>query len=260
MKRPLLIAAALGAALALAGCTASPVTSDGSSSTAPTPDPSGNEFADLSVYYPVALGNTWVYSIDYGPDADTYTDTEVMTKVAPEGDGARATIERTFHNDADGTDTSGDIVSIVDYVFAADGSITVPFQSIPSAGDATITVRSGTMTWPNVAEFEAGTPKTGTIEATVQIPPGQPIDETVAFTITGGGTEDVTVPAGSYSARKLLQNLLISVPSFGLSNLGVDAVTWLVEDVGPVRSEVPDALGLGGPTIVQVLVSFTPGG
>lgn len=252
--------AAAGIALALtavlAGCTAGPnPTGSPADDSTSAPD----ALSGISVYYPVAVGNTWVYSIDYGPDADTYTDTEIMTKVTPEAGGARATIERTFHNDSAGDDKSGDVVSTVDYVFAADGSLTVPFQSIPSAGGSTVTVHSGTMTWPTVAEFEAGTPKTGTIEATVQVPPSDPIDEVVAFTITGGGTESTTVPAGTYPARKLLQKLLISIPSFGITDLTVDAVTWLAEDVGPVRTEVPDALGTGGPTIVQQLLSLTPG-
>lgn len=255
MKRTLVIG--LAAALLLAGCTAAPTT-DGST-TAPTADaPAADTFAELSVYYPVALGNTWVYSIDYGPGMSTFTDTEVMTKVTPEGDGARVTIERTFHDDSAGADTSGDIVSTVDYVFSADGSLTVPFQSIPSAGGSTVTVKSGAMAWPTVAEFESGTPRTGIIEATVDTPTG-PIDETVAFTITGIGTEDVTVPFGTLWARKLQQNLLVSIPSFGINDLAIDAVTWLAEDVGPVRSEVPDTMG-GGATIVQVLLSFTAGG
>ncbi|MBN9239714.1 MAG: hypothetical protein BGO97_08445 [Micrococcales bacterium 70-64] len=241
---------ALASLILLAGCTAA-APSDG-----PTTEPGATDGPAAtveSVYYPVAEGNTWVYSIDYG-DGMLVTDTEVMTAVVPDAGGARVTIERTFVWD-DGSQP--DVVSTVDYVFGADGSIRVPFQSIPSAGGATVTVESGTMTWPTADEFEAGTAKTGTIEATVETS-GSTFAETIDFAITGAGTEDVTVPAGSYTARKLVQQLVISLPDLGVSGLTVDATTWIAEGVGPVRTEVPDTMG-GGTTIVQVLKSFTPG-
>lgn len=238
----------------LAGCTAAPAPA-GTSTTDPaaTEEPAAPTSTVASIYYPVAEGNTWVYSIDYG-NGSTVTDTEVMAKVVPEGDGARVTIERTFVWD-DGSQP--ELKDSVDYVFGSDGSLTVPFQSIPSAGGSTVTVQSGTMAWPTNSEFEAGTAKTGTIQASVETS-GQTFAETVGFTITGAGVEDVTVPAGSYSARKLNQALVISLPDLGVEGLTVNAVTWLAEGVGPVRTEVPDTIG-GGATIVQVLLSFTPG-
>jgi len=241
---------ALASLILLAGCTAA-APSDG-----PTTEPGATDAPAAtveSVYYPVAEGNTWVYSIDYG-DGMLVTDTEVVTAVVADAGGARVTIERTFVWD-DGSQP--DVVSTVDYVFGADGSISVPFQSIPSAGGATVTVESGTMTWPTADEFEAGTAKTGTITATVETS-GSTFAETIDFAITGAGTEDVTVPAGSYTARKLVQQLVISLPDLGVSGLTVDATTWIAEGVGPVRTEVPDTMG-GGTTIVQVLKSFTPG-
>lgn len=241
---------ALASLILLAGCTAA-TPSDG-----PTTEPGSTDAPAAtveSVYYPVAEGNTWVYSIDYG-NGMLVTDTEVMTAVVPDAGGARVTIERTFVWD-DGSQP--DVVSTVDYVFGADGSISVPFQSIPSAGGSTVTVESGTMTWPTADEFEAGTAKTGTIKATVETS-GSTFAETIDFSITGSGTEEVTVPAGSYPARKLVQQLVIALPDLGVSGLTVDATTWIAEGVGPVRTEVPDTMG-GGATIVQVLKSFTPG-
>lgn len=245
-----LSALALAGLVLLAGCTAAEPDATNNPSLPPTDAPASSV---ESIYYPVAEGNTWVYSIDYG-NGSTVTDTEVMAKVVPEGDGARVTIERTFVWD-DGSQP--DINDSVDYVFASDGSLTVPFQSIPAAGGSTVTVQSGTMTWPTNAEFEAGTAKTGTIQATVETS-GQTFAETVDFSISGAGLEDVTVPAGSYSARKLAQALVISLPDLGVEGLTVNATTWLADGVGPVRTEVPDTIG-GGATIVQVLLSFTPG-
>ncbi|MBU1587858.1 MAG: hypothetical protein KKH51_07915 [Actinobacteria bacterium] len=249
MKLSAVALVGLAGLVMLAGCTAA----EPDATNNPTLPPSDAPTTSVeSIYYPVAEGNTWVYSIDYGTGS-TVTDTEVMTKVVTEGDGVRATIERTFVWD-DGSQP--DVVSTVDYLFGADGSVQVPFQSIPSAG-GTVTVESGTMLWPTTAQFEAGTPTTGSLTATVDTS-DQSIAETIDFTITGAGAEDVTVPAGTYSARKLVQNLVISLPDLGVSGLSIDAVTWLADGVGPVRTEVPDTLG-GGTTIVQVLLSFTPG-
>ena len=233
----------------LAGCTAAPAPTAAPTDAATTAAPPEASAVE-SIYYPVAKGNTWVYSIDYG-SGTTVTDTEVMTAVMPEGDGSRVTIGRTFHWE-DGSQP--DLVDSVDYVFAADGSLTVPFQSIPSAG-GTVTVTSGTMVWPTAAEFEAGTAKTGRIEASVDAG-GTTMKETVDFTIAGAGVEDVTVPAGSYSARKLSQALVVSLPDLGVEGITVNAVTWLAEGVGPVKTEVPD---MSGTSITQVLLSFTPG-
>lgn len=236
----------------LAGCApAEPVATNDPS--APPTSSSAPEASVESIYYPVAQGNTWVYSIDYGTGT-TVTDTEVMTVVTPEGDGARVTFERTFVWD-DGSQP--DLKDTVDYVFAADGSLSVPFQSLPTADGSTVTVMEGTMTWPTTAEFEAGTPKTGTIEASVESS-GSTINQVVDFSIAGAGLDTVTVPAGDYSARKLAQTLNISLPDLGVEGIVINATSWLAEGVGPVRTEVPDTLG-GGATIVQVLLSFTPG-
>lgn len=251
MTRFVPLALILAAGLALAGCTpaAAPSGTDtgspsASSGSVPVPAPE-------SSYYPIAEGNTWVYSIDYG-SGSTVTDTEVISAVKPEGDATRVTFSRTFHYE-DGS--QADLLDTVDYLFHADGSLEVPFQSIPSAGGV-VTIKSGTMVWPTAAEFEAGTARTGTIEASVDN--GTVTNEKIDFTITGAGNESVTVPAGTYDARRLQQALAISLPDLGVEGIAIAAVTWLAKGVGPVRTEVPDVSG-GTAAITQVLVSFTPG-
>ncbi len=257
LVRPVILFAAL---FALAGCTAGPTPgsdpssgSEGSNPSASASAPSEEDFSDLSPYYPIAVGNTWIYTITYS-DGSTVVDTEVMTKVVAEGDGARVTFERSFDwND----ESKPDFSDSVDYVFHADGSLSVPFQSVPIGdGGSTLVVKSGALEWPTTAEFEAGTPKTGTIETTSTSADGTVIDQSIAFTITGEGVEAVTVPFDTFQdARKLHQALLVSVPSLGVTDLPIDSTTWLVEGVGPVRTEIPDLFGQQ-PTI-QELVDFT---
>ncbi|MEP6479226.1 MAG: hypothetical protein ABJB03_07535 [Rhodoglobus sp.] len=246
-------AVALAVAALLAGCSAAtPPVDVASNSPAPSASSVAGQYPDLSVYYPVGLGNTWVYSIDFGSAGGLVTDTEVMSKIVPDDGGQRVTIDRTFHYE-DGS--QADLVDSVDYIFMSDGSLSVPFQSVPT-GAGVVTVKSGTMVWPTVAEFEAGTAKTGTIEASVAAG-GATTDETVDFSIHGAGTESTTVTAGTYTARKLAQDLTISIPALGVSGIAISATTWLAEGVGPVRTEIPDIVG--GGAIVQQLVSFSPG-
>jgi hypothetical protein len=250
------------AVLTLAGCSSTgQATSGGSSSAHSSAHSSGpsaaakasSGYADLSGYYPVAQGNTWVYSTEYPAPIGTVTDTEVMSKIAKSGDDVRATIDRSFHYE---NGSSPDFTDSVDFVFHRDGSLTVPYQTLPSSNGTKITVKSGTMVWPSTAEFEAGTPKTGTIEASTTSG-GQVIDERVDFSIVGAGTEAVTAPAGSYTARKLSQKLTISIPTLNVSGIEVDATSWLDKKVGLVKTEIPGLLGSG--TITSVLTKFTPG-
>lgn len=253
MKRPVIIAALLAAGLALAGCTAAPDPGSSPSSEASAP---AEDFSDISVYYPVVLGNSWTYRMTLPEPVGIVTETETMSAITPEGDGVRATIDRSFHYE---NGTLPDFSDSVDYIFHGDGSITVPYQSLPDASGSTVTVSGGEMVWPTTEEFEAGTPKTGTLQVQVTSS-GTVIDQTITFSIAGAGVEDVTVPAGSYpGARKLLQNMLISIPSVGVTDLPINTTVWLAEGVGMVKSEVPDVLGLGGATTVELL-EFTPGG
>lgn len=254
MKRSLSAGVALAALALLVGCTAGPTT-DSTSAPEPSASAGAGEYENISPYYPVALGNTWVYQMNYPDPVGIITETEVMTAVTPDGDDVRVTIERSFHYE---NGSAADFSDSVEYVFHADGSLSVPYQSIPDGSGADVEIHDGELTWPSTAEFEAGTPKTGVINLTVTVA-GSAYDQSIGFTITGQGTESVTVPAGTYDARKLLQSMLVSMPSAGLENLPIDATVWLAEGVGQVRSEVSDLLGSGSPIVVELL-EFTPGG
>lgn len=232
------------------GCAASPPADD---QARPSESSEGADAVVLNGYYPVAEGNVWVYTMTYADPVGIVTETETMTSVKPDGDGgAEATIHREFHYENGSlTDFSDDVT----YLFHADGSIEVPFQSIPNADKTqVVTVNSGTMRWPSDAEFSAGTVKTGEISVSIEAG-GQTFDELVTFEVFGAGEESVTVPFGTVTARKLMQNLIVSIPSFDVE-VPVNATSWLQADVGLVRTEIPDVFG-GTPITVE-LVSFTP--
>lgn len=254
MKLSLSVGVGIAALALLVGCTAGP-TADPSSAPDPTASAGGGEFENISPYYPVALGNTWTYRMTNPDPVGIVIQTEEMTSVTPEGDDVRVTIERSFHYE---NGSSPDFSDSVEYIFHADGSLSVPYQSLPDNSGAQVEIKDGQMVWPSTAEFEAGTPKTGVINITVTVA-GSAFDEVINFEITGQGVESVTVPAGTFEARKLLQSMRVTIPSAGMTDLPIDATVWLAEGVGQVRSEVPDLLGSGSPIVVE-LMEFTPGG
>lgn len=254
MKRSLSAGVALAALALLAGCTAGP-TADSTSAPEPSATAGAGEYENISPYYPVALGNTWVYRMTNPEPVGVVIETEKMTAVTPDGDDVRVTIERSFHYE---NGSSPDFTDSVDYIFHADGSLSVPYQSLPDTSGAQVEIENGEMVWPTTAEFEAGTPKTGTINVTVTVD-GSAFEQVITFSITGQGVESVTVPAGTFEARKLLQAMRVTIPSAGMTDLPIDSTVWLAEGIGQVRSEVPDLLGSGSPIVVE-LMEFTPGG
>ena len=237
----LLVLAVVGA---ITGCAA-----------APTPSGPAVEraFAVNSGYFPVAVGNTWVYTAAYAEPVGIVTETETIVSVLPDAaGGAEVDIQRDFHYE---NGSRPDFSDLVAYQFHDDGSVELPFQWIPRADSTSeITPSGGRFVWPSDSDFAAGTATTGQITLLVEAN-GEGYDETVSFEILGAGEESVTVPFGTFTARKLVQNLTVAVPSLGVE-VPITATSWFQADVGLVRTEIPDAFG--GPTITVELVSFTP--
>lgn len=217
------------------------------------PDAAADPYATISSYYPVAKGNTWTYEMKLGKPIGTVTETETMTKLEPEGDGVRVTIERSYDY---GSSSIKDMKDSVVYVFHKDGSLEVPYQSLPTGEGATVTVKKGNLLWPTTDEFESKVKKKGTITASIKSSTGK-FDEKIAFTIQGKGTKSVTVPFGTFDARVLDQSLSVSIPKLGVKGISIRTTSWLAEGVGMVKTEVPGPTG-GKPITVE-LVKFTPG-
>ena len=256
MTRPaaLVTALAIATAVALAGCTSAPPAPETSeaSTAAPVTEEAAPDFSDVSIYYPVALGNSWTYRMTSPDPVGVVTYIETMTAVDAEPSGGwRVALTRDFHYE---NGSSPDFSDAVEYIFHEDGSLTVPYNSAPDGSDAEVTVTSGEMRFPTPAEFEAATPITGALTVTV-VTAGQTINQEIAFTIAGQGVESVTVPAGTYDARRLGQDLTVDMPELGVTGLTVNSVSWLAEGVGAVRTELSDLLGSGG-RIVTELVEF----
>jgi hypothetical protein len=247
------------AGLLIAGCSASsPGSGSGGSagSAPPVGSSNGGQSASSgqtssgavgSLLFPVAVGEKWVYADHLGPLGNSTTVNTVQA-VKPVSGGHLVTMTNAAH-----------IVGVprkpttITYLFYSDGSIGVPFTQ---TGGSKVTIRSGSIVWPPAAAIASGQSHTSTLSVSVNSA-GRTINEKVHVTVKGGGTQSVTVPAGTYQATVIDQTMAESVLGHAVT---IKVRTWLAPNVGPVKTEVTGisaaALG-GGPLVVEELKSFT---
>ena len=253
-----LLAAAVAAGLALAGCgggttagSGSSTTGSGGSASQPTAGSgaasaasSGTGTISTPAIFPLAVGNTWVYQEKLTGMHGTVT--ERVASVTP-GAGGEQVIMKS-RNDLSGiphTATSST------FVVHPDGSISVPLTQV---GSTAITVQSGSIVWPGAAQLASGQAYPSTLVVSIN-EGGHALTEKAHIVVRGGGTQTVHVPAGTYQATVV--NETISMNVMGIA-IGLDVRTWLAPGVGPVQSEVVEKSAFGaGPQVREELKSFT---
>ncbi len=253
-------AAALAmAGLLIAGCSASsPTSSSGSGSggsqggTAPAASSgsgqgSGSATGVGSLLFPVAVGEKWVYADHLGALGSSTT-VNTVKAVKPVSGGNLVTLTNAAH--IAGVPSKPTTVT---YMFYSDGSIGVPFTQLSGSK---VTIRSGSIVWPPASAIASGQSHTSTLSISVNSG-GRVISEKVHVTVKGGGTQTVTVPAGTYHATIVDQTMAESIVGHRVT---IEVRTWLAPGVGPVKSEVtgigPSSPGTG-PLVVEELKSFT---
>jgi hypothetical protein len=237
------------------GSSSSGSNSAGSGSASPPSSSGSTPSSSASAYFPVKLGNTWLYRTNYGnASLGVVMETQRITSVQPVPDGQRVTITRSFHY-VNGR--VGDFRSTAIYVYHRDGSLTVPYQSGLTNQGTTVVVKSGSIVWPSPSQLSTGTPRTGTVQLAIQTG-GRTVDASLSFTVQGVGTAMVTVPAGSYRARVLNETLQETVSSVA-TPLGIHSQIWTTTGVGLVKSTTNASALTGGSTISTVLMKFTAG-
>jgi hypothetical protein len=250
----------VSAGLALTGCKVS-MTASGTSSPAATSSPaSGSPAADTTspaasstspatgtqaaAFFPVAVGNTWVYATTLAgqPGHDITTR---MTAVNQTADGQQVTMSV-----ATGTAAP----TLVTYVFHPDGSITVPVTQFDTK---TLRLTSGSVVWPSQGQLAARQAVTSTLAFT-QTTGGKVSHETAHVTVQGGGIQTVTVPAGTYQAQLINETF---TQSAGTVPVRFTLQTWVANGVGPVKSALGGiSTSVGSiPAIIEELKSFTAG-
>jgi hypothetical protein len=252
------VVAVAAAALTLVGCGPAASSASGSGGTsapasggtsAPGSGSAGVGVSGTSTFFPVAVGNTWVYAVK--TIVGTGTSTDKMIAVTPVAGGQRVTMTTSVEDPGEG---KLPLVSLA-YIFHSDGSITVPVSELGTAG-AKITTKSGSITWPNAAEIASGQPHSDTVVLAVTTA-GKTITYTEHVVVQGAGTATVIVPAGTFQTTVIDQTMTSKVDGY-TSDLEIR--TWVATGVGPVKQELMDIAGSKTTiTNTEELKSFTKG-
>jgi hypothetical protein len=190
--------------------------------------PAKSHGASASVPFPVAVGDTWTYTLVIAglPPAVLV---KKITGITPVPGGRRVSmaitysvygIRKKFHQD---------------YLFGTDGSISFPPPGpITSASSH---ANAGNVIVPPLSVVNSGRPVTWT----VKMPPvklaGRKVSGETRFTVKGGGTASVTVPAGTY--RVTVVNMTASATSSGVDKPAVMVQRmWFAPHVGEVGEEI----------------------
>jgi hypothetical protein len=261
-RRAASAAALLAAAgLALAGCKSSASASGtgssphaGASSSAGSGGSGGGNSGGGSQtsssigtsYFPIAVGNTWVYQTHVSSGARG-TATNKVDQVVPVAGGQRVTMET-------GSNLIGKSQPIkVIYLFHSDGSITIPFTQF---GSGAIRIKSGSIVWPSAADLSSGQPHSSTLvfDSTIL---GHTTHGRAHITVQGGGSQTVTVPAGTYHAKVINETISEKIEGVAIS---LRLRTWVADGVGPVKSDLLTKSGATSvPGTVEELLSFKKG-
>ena len=197
-----------------------------------------------SALFPVAVGEKWVYASHLGVGGSS-TVTNTIKAVKPVSGGDLVTMTDASHIAGVTKPTQ------VTYMFYSDGSIGVPFTQFEGGK---VTIKSGSIVWPSASEIASGQSHSSVLAISFKTS-GQTINEKVHVTVKGGGTQSVTVPAGTYQATVVDQTMAETVLGHRVNTM---VRTWLAPGVGPVQSEVLDKGSVGeGLLVRQELKSFT---
>jgi hypothetical protein len=203
---------------------------------------------------PAEVGNQWVYRLEYPPPVGAVTLTEEVTNVEESGDAPVVTVNRLFHYD-DGSQPDFDID--IRYTYNPDGSISLPANSFFVSGDTfESSGTEGEVAWLPYDELVAGgAPVTGSATGSISLGDGGTVDAEYTYTVSGGGAEDVTVPAGTYTGAAVMNlelNATATSSPAGPLTIAISMKMWFVKGIGLVKQEVAGGDFLPG--TVQELV------
>lgn len=259
-----MLAAAAASGLVLAGCgnssTASTAStssqpaaagsaSAGSASAASTPSSGSSGSVSMGsgtvAFFPLSVGNKWVYVDKLSGEQGTVTNQVISVKPVASGSKIVMKDQDDLGGGAPNTTSSALIVH-------SDGSITVPMTT---AGGS-FKIQSGGVLWPSAAQLASGQPHHDTLVMTMTMA-GRTTTMRSHIVVKGDGTQTVHVPAGTYQATVIDE---LMTEKFSGVAINMDIRTWVVNGVGPVKSEMTSNAG-GKEAIMndEQLKSFTKG-
>ena len=249
----------MGAAvLALAGCGSAAGLSSAASSSSPagatssangttsatpaaTPAASpGSVVAAGSIPFPVAVGDTWVYDVVTSISSLHALDTKKVVEVTSMPAGHQVTMsDSAVPGAADST--------LQHYLFYGNGQIGYPVHEAHGVS----VVSSNGVTWPDAADAASG--RTYHSVLNIKLSSGQV--KTANVTVQGGGTQSVSVLAGTYRATVVTITMVSKQGSFTTTAV---MTVWTAAGTGPVKTQ--QVVKAGGKTqliTTSELVSFT---
>ena len=245
------------AVVALAGCGSAAGTSSAASSSSPagatsratgtsatpaaTPAASpGSVVAAGSIPFPVAVGDTWVYDVVTSISNVHALDTKKVIEVTPMPDGHQVTmLDSAVPGTADST--------LQHYLFYGNGKIGFPVNEAHGVS----VVSSNGVTWPDAAGVASGRPYHSVLN--IKLSSGQV--KTANVTVQGGGTQSVSVLAGTYRATVVTITMVSNEGSFTTTAV---VKVWTAAGTGPVKTQqVVKAAGKTQLITTSELVSFT---
>ena len=257
------LAAAAASGLVLAGCGNNPSATTAATSSSASGQPaaagsgpagstsSSGSSGSLSTgsgtvaFFPLSVGNKWVYVDKLSGEQGTVTNQVIS--VSPVASGSKVVMkdQDDLGGGAPSTTTSALIVH-------SDGSITVPMIT---TGDS-FKIKSGGVLWPSAAQLASGQPHHDTLVMTMTMA-GQTTTMRSHIVVKGDGTQTVHVPAGTYQATVIDE---LMTEKFSGVAINMDIRTWVVNGVGPVKSEMTsNAAGKEAIMNDEQLKSFTKG-
>ena len=223
-----------------AGAASSASGTTGATATAtPTASP-GSVVAAGSIPFPVAIGDTWVYQVVTSINNAHALDTKKVVDVTPMPDGHRVTM-------SDSVTSRAAASTLQHYLFYGNGQIGFPVTETHGVS----VVSSNGVTWPDAAGAASGRPYHSVLN--IKLSSGQV--KTANVTVQGGGTQSVSVPAGTYRATVVTMTMVSEVGSFATTAV---VKVWTAAGTGPVKTQqVVKAGGKVQLITTSELVSFT---
>jgi hypothetical protein len=191
-----------------------------SATAAATPTASSGSFvAAGSIPFPVAVGNTWVYDVVTNINNAHAFDNKKVTGVTTVTGGHQVTMTDSLGPGSANT-------AIEHYLFYDNGQL-----GFPVSDHHGVSVVSGNgVLWPDAAGVASGRPYHSVLN--IKLSSGQ--YETANVTVQGGGTQSVSVPAGTYRATLVNMTMVTKVGSFTTTAV---VKVWTAPGTGPVKTE-----------------------
>ena len=210
-----------------------------------TPSATSNSFvANGSIPFPIAVGNTWIYQTVSSINNEHGLVTNKVVSVTPIADGHQATMSSKVVLGHSTTTTQQN------YIFYNDGRIGYPVNQTG------VSVAGSGVLWPNAAQAASGQAFHSVLRIKLGNSGAGPY-EVADVTVQGGGTQSVTVPAGTYQATLVNMTMVMKVGNFITTAV---LKTWSAPGTGPVKTdELIETAGKTTLTTTEELLTFTKG-